>query len=119
MCNPQLFTPFMAWEGLFQHLKGSSMDDYHEFKCAHDIQIEKWRPYWSPNYVSITIRVMAPSGATATPSINLASRSGSATSNGTIGSGGTVKGGGARASINTWGPLLIFNPIVKLFCELR
>jgi hypothetical protein len=49
----------------------------------------------------------------------LASRSGSATSNGTIGSGGTVKGGGARASINTWGPLLIFNPIVKLFCELR
>ncbi len=41
MRNPQLFTPFMAWKGLFQHLKGLPMDDYHEFKCAHEIQIEE------------------------------------------------------------------------------
>jgi len=31
MHNPQLFTPFMAWKGLFQHLEGPPMDDYHEF----------------------------------------------------------------------------------------
>jgi hypothetical protein len=26
--------------------------------------------------------------------------------------------GGARASISTWGPLPVFNPIVEFFCEL-
>jgi hypothetical protein len=51
MCNPQLFTPFMAWKGLFQHLEGSPMDDYHEFMCDHEIRIEDWSLYWSPNYV--------------------------------------------------------------------
>jgi hypothetical protein len=107
----------MAWEGLFQHLKGPFMDDYHEFKCAHDIQIEEWQLYWSPNHVSITIGIMAPSGAT-TPSINLANGSGSAIGNGAIGSGGTTKGGGARASTNTWGPLFVFNPIVEFLREL-
>ncbi len=35
--NPQLFTPFMAWKGLFQHLEGLPMDDYHEFKHANEI----------------------------------------------------------------------------------
>jgi hypothetical protein len=39
MHNPQLFTPFIAWKGLFQHLEGLLMDDYHEFKCAHEVQI--------------------------------------------------------------------------------
>ncbi len=28
-------------------------------------------------------------------------------------------GGGVRASIYTWGPLLIFNLVVEFFCELR
>jgi len=51
MRNPQLFTPFMAWKGLFQHLEGSPMDDYHEFKCDHEIRIEEWSLYQSPNYV--------------------------------------------------------------------
>jgi hypothetical protein len=37
MCNPQLFTPFMACKGLFQHLEGPLMDDYHEFRRAHEI----------------------------------------------------------------------------------
>jgi hypothetical protein len=31
MHNPRLFTPFMAWKGLFQHLERPPMDDYHEF----------------------------------------------------------------------------------------
>ncbi len=39
------------------------MDDYHEFKHAHEIQIEEWRLYWSSNYVSITRGIVAPSGA--------------------------------------------------------
>ncbi len=37
MCNPQLVTFFMAWNiGLFQHLEGLLMDDYHEFRCADE-----------------------------------------------------------------------------------
>jgi hypothetical protein len=42
MRNPQLCTPFMAWKGLFEHLEGSPIDDYHEFKHANEIQIEEW-----------------------------------------------------------------------------
>jgi hypothetical protein len=45
MRNPQLFMPFMASKGLFQHLEGPPIDDYHEFKHAHDIQIEEWTLY--------------------------------------------------------------------------
>jgi len=41
MHNMQLFTPFKAWKGLFQHLEGPPMDDYHEFRCAHEIQIKE------------------------------------------------------------------------------
>jgi hypothetical protein len=26
------------------------MDDYHEFKCDHEIRIKKWPLYQSPNY---------------------------------------------------------------------
>ncbi len=29
--NPHLLTPFLTWKGLFQHLEGPPMDDYHEF----------------------------------------------------------------------------------------
>ncbi len=77
------------------------MDDYHDFKHAHEIQIKEWWQYWSPNYVSITRVIMAPSGAMATPSNNSTSGSGSAIGNGTIGNSGTTKGGGVRASTST------------------
>jgi hypothetical protein len=43
------------------------MDDYHEFRCAHEIQIEKWRLYWSLNYVYFTKGIVAPSDAITTP----------------------------------------------------
>jgi hypothetical protein len=118
MCSPQLFTPFMAWKGLFQHLEGLFMDDYHEFKRAHEIQIE-WRLYWFPNYVSITRGIVAPSGATVIPSISSTSGSGSANGNGITESGGTNGGGGVGASTNTRGPLFVFNPVVELFHELQ
>jgi hypothetical protein len=118
MRNPQLFTPFVAWKGLFQHLEGPSINDYHEFRHAHEIQIKEWRPYWSPNYVFITMGIMAPNGATTTLSTSSASGSGNAIGSGTIGSGGIIGGGGAGASTSTWGPLLIFNPIVELFYDL-
>jgi hypothetical protein len=49
----------MAWKGLFQHLEGSHVDDYHESKHAHDIQIEEWRLYWYSNYVFITMKIVA------------------------------------------------------------
>ncbi len=119
MCNPQLFTPFMAWKGLFQHLEGLPMDDYYEFKCVHEIQIKEWQFYWSPNYVFITKGIVAPSGATATLSINLASGNGNTSGNGATTSGGIIGGGSARASTSTWGPLPTFNPIVEFFCELQ
>lgn len=67
------------------------MDHYHEFKRAHDIQIEGWRLYWSLNYVFVTMGIMAPSSATITPSIRSASGNGNATGNGAIGSGGTTQ----------------------------
>ncbi len=49
MFNPQLFTPFMAWNDLFQHLEGSPMDDYHEFMCDHEIRMK------SGHYISLPI----------------------------------------------------------------
>ncbi len=42
----------MAWKGLFQHLEGPLTNDYHEFRCAHEIHIEEWQVYWCINYVS-------------------------------------------------------------------
>jgi hypothetical protein len=92
------------------------MDDYHEFKHDHDIQIEEWWLYQSPNYVSITRGIMAPSGAMTTPNISLASGSKSVSGGGATESGGTTKGGGIRASINM--PLHASNLVVKFFQNL-
>jgi len=92
MHNPKLFTPFMAWKGLIQHLGGSPMDDYHEFKHAYEIKIKEWRLYWSPNYVFIIRGIVASSGATTILNINLA--------NGNANGSGTIRNGGARASNN-------------------
>jgi hypothetical protein len=113
-----MFTPFMAWKGLFQHSKGPPMDDYHEFRHANEIQIE-WRLYWSLNYFSITKGIVAPSDAMVILSINSVNGSKNANGSGTTRSGGTTKGGGAKASTNTWGPLFVFNPIVEFFHELQ
>ncbi len=41
--NTRLFSPFLAWKGLFQHLEGSLMEDYHEFWRDHATEIEAWR----------------------------------------------------------------------------
>jgi hypothetical protein len=30
------------------------MDDYHEFRRDHAVEIEAWRQHWSPSYVFIT-----------------------------------------------------------------
>jgi hypothetical protein len=65
--NAILFSPFLAWKGLFQHLGGPLMDDYHEFRRNHATEIEGWRQHWSPSYVSITHGGVA-SGGTTTPS---------------------------------------------------
>jgi hypothetical protein len=46
------------------------MDDYHEFRKDHAIEIEAWRQHWSPSYVSITHGGVASGGTTtlSTPS---------------------------------------------------
>ncbi len=41
MHNPQLFTPFIAWKGSFQHLEGAPMDDYHKSKHAYVDKIKE------------------------------------------------------------------------------
>ncbi|CAK9222544.1 unnamed protein product [Sphagnum troendelagicum] len=65
--NARLFKPLLAWKGLFQHLEGPPMDDYHEFRRYHVTEIEEWRQHWSPSYVSIIYGGVA-SGSTITPS---------------------------------------------------
>jgi len=65
--NARLFSPFLAWKGLFQHLEGPSMGDYHEFRRDHATKIEEWRQHWFPSYVSITHGGVASGGIT-TPS---------------------------------------------------
>ncbi len=62
--NARLFSPFLAWKGLFQHLEGPSMDDYHELRRDHAAEIEAWRQHWSPSYVSITHSGVASGGIT-------------------------------------------------------
>jgi hypothetical protein len=64
--NARLFSPFLAWKGLFQHLEGPPMDDYHEFRRDHATEIEEWRQHWFPSYVSITHGGVV-SGGTTTP----------------------------------------------------
>jgi len=93
------------------------MDDYHEFRHVHDIQIEEWQLYWSSNYVSIITKIVAPSGALATFCINSASGNKSGTGTGAIESGGTTGGGGVGASFSTPDPLLIYNPIVEFHLD--
>ncbi len=39
--NARLFSPFLAWKGLFRHLESPPMDDYHEFQRDHAIEIEE------------------------------------------------------------------------------
>jgi hypothetical protein len=108
---------------LFEHLEMLPMDDYHEFRHAHDIQIEWWL-YWCSNYVFITKGIVTPNGAMVTLSISSTSGSRKTNGNGatksvkTTRSGGITKGGGVRASTSTWDPLPTFNPIVEFFHEL-
>ncbi|CAM6092316.1 unnamed protein product [Calypogeia fissa] len=30
------------------------MDDYHEFRKDHEVEITVWKDHWSPKYVSMT-----------------------------------------------------------------
>jgi hypothetical protein len=45
LCITKLFSPFLAWKGLFRHLEGPLMDDYHEFRRDHATKIEEWRQH--------------------------------------------------------------------------
>ncbi len=66
------------------------MNNYHEFKHAHEIQIEKWQLYWSPNYVSMIRKIVAPSGAMITSNISLTNEGRNVSGNRTTRSGGTI-----------------------------
>ncbi len=94
------------------------MNDYHEFKRTHEIQIKECQLYQSSNYASVTRGIVAPSGATTILSISSTSGSKSANGSGATKSGGPITCGGLGASINTQGPLLALNPIVEFFHEL-
>jgi len=117
------------------------MDDYHEFKFAHKIEIKEWQLYLAPNYVSITIMIMIPSGMLTIPSINLIIESDAINGDGairsrningggtiknlrivkienvnggrTIRSGGATRNNGSDPSTNTEGSFMMFSLIVK------
>ena len=78
------------------------MDDYHEFRRDFDAEIESWRQYWSPGYVSITLGGV-----------------------GAIGASGADAGTPAKAvaSTSTVGgvtpPPPSFNPMTEFFLQLR
>jgi hypothetical protein len=90
--NARLFTPFLAWKGLFQHLEGPPMDDYHKFQKDHATKIEEWKQHWSPSYVSIT--------------------------HGGVASGGTTTSFAPSTSTQVVPPPS-FNPITKFFLRLK
>ena len=110
--NATLFTPFMAWKGLFQHLEGPPMDDYHEFRKAYVADIEIWRQHWSPNYVSITYGISAAAMPVATPA---ASSSGTSQSGTPAGSASTPSSSNVAGS----GAMPVFNPMTEFFEVLR
>jgi len=88
------------------------VDDYHEFWHAHEVEIQNWQLYWSLNYVSITIMIVASSGALATPNNYCTNGNGSASS-------AATRSGSANPSTKKQGPLLTFNPIVEFFHVLQ
>ncbi|CAM6124974.1 unnamed protein product [Calypogeia fissa] len=61
--NATFFSSNLAWNGLFQHLEGLPMDDYHEFRKDHEAKITAWKDHWSSKYVSMTYGGVAGSGA--------------------------------------------------------
>jgi hypothetical protein len=89
--NARLFSPFLAWKGLFQHLEGPLMDDYHEFWRVHAIEIKEWRQHWYLSYVSIT--------------------------HGGVASGGITTSSTPNTSTQVIPPLP-FNPVMELFLRL-
>ncbi len=99
----------MAWKGLFQHLKKSLMDDYHEFKHVHEAWIKEWWMYRLPNYVSITEGTYIP-------------KCYYNNNNSIIGSKNvknvTTRIDSANLSTSGWGLFTIFNPIVEFFQKL-
>ncbi|PTQ28729.1 hypothetical protein MARPO_0156s0026, partial [Marchantia polymorpha] len=106
--NPTLFRPFFAWKGLFQHLEGPPMDDYHEFGREYAVEIDAWRRHWSPIYMSIIQGGVGTSGG-ASDSIT-DDTSGAGTTSGAVGV--------ASTSRETTG-VPLFSPITEFFKSLR
>lgn len=83
------------------------MDEYHEFIHAHEVHIEEWQIYWSPNYVSIIEIPMVPTfvsilGVIAIVySSGLVGGGGNVNGNGIIRNGVATKSGGISLSIST------------------
>src|SRR5450759_3406781 len=53
--SPKGFSPLIAWKALFSHLEEAPMDDWREFARQYPTEIEAWRAYYSPDYVSLTL----------------------------------------------------------------
>ncbi|BBN20292.1 hypothetical protein Mp_8g17980 [Marchantia polymorpha subsp. ruderalis] len=122
--NPTLFTPFFAWKGLFQHLEGPPMDDYHEFGREYAAEIDAWRRHWSPNYSSITQGGVGTSGGASIGISGGASSSISEGTSGAVGATGTstssgtvsIAGGSTRGDASG---VPSFSPIPEFFQRLR
>lgn len=104
------------------------MDDYHEFRREYSVDIELWRQYWSPNYVSITTSLFtggsAPASSSATVSgaaASVANVNGGVAASGTNSTGGvsTSSGAGVSAPGGVRGAPSGFNPMVEFFHRLK
>jgi hypothetical protein len=79
------------------------MDDYNSFRHAHEVEIKKWRLYWSPDYVSIIKICLDLINGVITSNSSVANGSKSASGSVTTKSGGfgTIESGGFCLFINT------------------
>ncbi|OAE18112.1 hypothetical protein AXG93_3352s1080 [Marchantia polymorpha subsp. ruderalis] len=113
LCNPTLFTLFFAWKGLFQHLEEPPMDDYHEFRRDHAVEIDAWRHHWSSNYMSITQGDVGTSGGASCSIIDGTSEiDGAGTSSDLVSiASGSISGDASD--------IPSFNPIAEFFKRLR
>jgi hypothetical protein len=67
---------------------GQHVDDHHDFIHAHEVHIEEWQIYWSPNYVFIIEIPTVPTFVSILGVIAIVY------SSGLVGGGGNVNGDG-------------------------
>lgn len=92
------------------------MDDYHEFGRDYAAEIDAWRRYWSPNYLSITQSGVGTSGGASTSISEGTNGAVGATSTSTSSGAVSIAGGSTRGDASG---VPSFSPIPEFFQRLR